>query len=168
MKSYSTNSGLGGAQTIAKSETEARKQLNRLQERMNQLEELFGVGEKAESMDVDERVKDLTGRLEKKDKEVKNLKAHLNVAEQVGPMILTFRWGVGHAQLLTFDKCRLFYSPQSKGMLCAEIEQLSQAWQTLDVQNRDKVFNLVQLEEKVTKYASEVSCLSLRGTDRDD
>lgn len=40
-------------------------------------------------------------------------------------------------------------------MLITEVDRLSSAWQTLDVQNRDKVLNLMQHEEKVARLLSE-------------
>lgn len=40
-------------------------------------------------------------------------------------------------------------------MLITEVDRLSSAWQTLDVQNRDKVLNLIQHEEKVARILSE-------------
>lgn len=42
-------------------------------------------------------------------------------------------------------------------MLYGEIDRLSAAWATLDEQNSSKVFNLVNLEEKVQRLNTEVS-----------
>jgi hypothetical protein len=41
-------------------------------------------------------------------------------------------------------------------MLYGEIDRLSAAWSTLDEQNSSKVFNLVNLEEKVQRLNTDV------------
>lgn len=41
-------------------------------------------------------------------------------------------------------------------MLIQEVDRLSAAWSTLDQQNRDKVLNLIQYEDKLAKLVTEV------------
>jgi E3 ubiquitin-protein ligase BRE1 len=40
----------------------------------------------------------------------------------------------------------------------AEVDKLSVAWETLDKQNKLKVFDLLALEDKILKVTTEVCC----------
>ena len=45
---------------------------------------------------------------------------------------------------------------EAEGPLYTELEKLSAAWETLDRQVKDKIFDLAAMEEKVGKIAIEV------------
>jgi E3 ubiquitin-protein ligase BRE1 len=139
LKSYSSTAGLPNAAGIIASETEARKELNQAKERLSHLEGLLGPDGNAE-------IRELVAKVESRDETIRFLEANLKAAS------LASRFVRAVGKILVFDT-RL----QSPEMLIKEVEQLSSAWQALDEQSRDKVFELVNHEEKLAKLTAEVS-----------
>jgi E3 ubiquitin-protein ligase BRE1 len=46
---------------------------------------------------------------------------------------------------------------QTESSLCSELDRLSAAWEALDRQVKQKVFDLTAVEEKLSKWYSDVS-----------
>ncbi|KAI5476449.1 E3 ubiquitin-protein ligase BRE1 [Pseudohyphozyma bogoriensis] len=112
LRTYASASG--SAESIQQSETDARLELSKAQDRLAKLEVLLGPEGNVE-------VRELVDKLQKNEERTKVLEAQVKSQD--------------HAM----------------NMLYGEIDRLSTAWSTLDEQNSSKVFNLVNLEEKVQR-----------------
>lgn len=143
VQSYSSNRGTFNSQTIAKSETDARLELVSCRDRLAKLEALLGP-------EGDIELKELVERIEDREKRLKVLEAQVKAQDHV-------RGGglAGRLRHRVADR-RLLWGAQATNMLYGEIDQLSTAWSTLDEQNNAKVFNLLNLEEKVQRLNTDV------------
>ena len=131
----------GNQADVAKSEANARQQLVKVQKELEKYQAVYG---DASSMSAD--ASHLSEQLQRKQEELDKLQLQDQQREQVSHAHDTHCIESAHNVR------------QAESALYAEIDKLSTAWEGLDRQVKNKVFDLSNMEERVTKLSTEVGC----------
>jgi E3 ubiquitin-protein ligase BRE1 len=125
-------------------EAKIRQELAEVTKKLERYQSLYG-STSALSPDVQH----LSNQLQEKEEEIQKLRASETQRIQAG------RFACSSPKLITFGP----YG-QAESSLYSELDKLSTAWEALDRQVKSKVFDLINVEERLVKSSHDVSTLT--------
>ena len=126
-------------------EAEARQQLADVTKQLEKYQSVYG-----DSSTLPLDVQQLSDQLQRKEDEVQKLRLLDTQRGEVGVLFCFVFW---HGQLSMTDG---FGTLQAETSLYAELDKLSAAWEALDRQVKNKVFDLTAMEERLQKMGHDV------------